>query len=345
MAPTNHAAWLKAKQDTVMVVEEAPYTTPSEGELVIRTKAMAINPADWHIQSKGMLVTNFPAILGCDVAGEVVEVHPSMANRFAVGDRVIGSANPTLNKDGVYCYSGFQEYMIPTATQVAKIPEHTRYEDAVVLPLGVNTAASCIFSKEILNLKMPFESDGIEGKTLLIWGASSSVGACGVQMATRAGYDVVAVASDKNHDMVRGLGAKTCFDQNDAAIVDDLVDHFMGKEVVGTYAAISTPVTIPLCCQVLDRCGGNKVVASVMPGAESFSSRGVSVQSNFVAMQSFQAEGKMAAIWEWLGKALQEGTMKCMPPHEVVGHGLEDVQKAVDLIGKGVSGKKLVVVL
>ncbi|KAI1608249.1 zinc binding dehydrogenase [Exophiala viscosa] len=345
MAPTNHAAWLKAKQDPIMVVEEAPYTSPAEGELVIRTKAVAINPADWHIQDKGMLVTKFPAILGCDVAGEVVEVHPSLANRFAVGDRVFGSANPLFNKDGVYCYSGFQEYMIPKPPQIAKIPEHTTYKDAVVLPLGVNTAASCIFSKEILNLSMPLHSDGGKGKTLLVWGASSSVGACGVQMAALAGYDVVAVASSKNHDMVKGLGAKTCFDQNNTTIVDDLVEHLKGKDVVGAYAAISTPLTIPLCCEVLDKCGGNKVVASVMPGAEAFSSRGVSVQANFVAMHSFVAEGKMTAIWEWLEKALREGRMKCMPPHEVVGHGLGDVQKAVDLMGKGVSGKKLVVVL
>ncbi|KAK5024651.1 hypothetical protein LTS07_008497 [Exophiala sideris] len=345
MAPTNHAAWLKAKQDPVMIVAEAPYTNPAEGELVIRTKAVAINPADWHIQGKGMLVTQFPAILGCDVAGEVVEVHPSLADRYVVGDRVTGSANPLFNKAGVYCYSGFQEFMIPIPSQISKIPEHTSYEDAVVLPLGVNTAASCIFSKEILNLEMPFESDGGKGKTLLIWGASSSVGACGVQMATLAGYDVVGVASRNNHDMVKSLGAKTCFDHNDATVIDDLVESLKGMDVVGAYAAISTPVTIPLCCEVLDRCGGNKVVASVMPGAEAFSSRGVSVQSNLVAMQSFKAEGKLTATWEWLEKALQEGKMKCMPPHEVVGHGLGDVQKAVDLIGRGVSGKKLVVVL
>jgi NADPH:quinone reductase-like Zn-dependent oxidoreductase len=345
MAPINHAAWLKAKQDSPMVVDEAPYTSPSEGELVIRTKAMALNPADWHIQTKGMLVTQFPAILGCDVAGEVVEVHPSLANRFAATDRVIGSANPLNNKDGVYCYSGFQEYVVLNSPQIAKIPEQTSYEDAVVLPLGVNTAASCIFSDEILNLDMPTASHGGKGKTLLIWGASSSVGSCGVQMAALAGYDVVAVASRKNHDMVKDLGAKACYDHNDATVVDDVVEDLKGKHVIGAYAAISTVATIPLICEILDRCGGEKVVASVMPGAEALSSRDVKVQSNLAAMQSFRAGGKLAAIWEWLEKALQDGKMKCMPPPEVVGHGLGDVQKAVDLIGKGVSAKKLVVVL
>lgn len=50
MSPQNHAAWLMKKQDTVFVVDKAPYNKPGPGELVIRTKAVAINPADWLIQ-------------------------------------------------------------------------------------------------------------------------------------------------------------------------------------------------------------------------------------------------------------------------------------------------------
>lgn len=73
MSPKNRAAWITAKQSPINVVDNAPYTNPSANELVIKTKAIALNPADFHIQKLGILLKEYPAILGCDVAGEVVE--------------------------------------------------------------------------------------------------------------------------------------------------------------------------------------------------------------------------------------------------------------------------------
>jgi len=48
-------------------------------------------------------------------------------------------------------------------------------------------------------------------------------------------------------------------------------------------------------------------------------------------------------VWSWLTEALANGSVKCKPDAEVVGHGLEAIQGAVDRMGKGVSAKKLVV--
>lgn len=346
MAPVNHAAWLKAKQDPTMVVEPASYTPPSANELVIQTKAIALNPVDFGIQSIGILVTQYPAIVGCDVAGEVVEVHPSLVSQFAVGDRVIGAATPLALKDGVFCYAGFQEYVVLRSPTIAKIPDSITYEDGAVLPLGFNTAASCLFPKELLGLSMPSSGkEAGQGKTLLVWGASSSVGSCGVQLATLAGYEVVAVASKKNHDMVKSLGAKTCFDQSDTNLVQGIVANLKGKDVVGAFDAISTDATLPSLCEILDVCGGTKKIAAVMPGVEAKSTRGVDIQTNFLVLNTFKESGMLETVWRWLEKALGDGEMKCMPQHEVVGHGLDDIQKAVGLMGKGVSAKKLVVSL
>lgn len=89
MAPSNRASWLLDKQHPVNAVKIAPYTAASDNEIVIKVKAMAINPADVKIQQMGMLITDYPAILGCDVAGEVIEVGPSLADVYNVGDRVI----------------------------------------------------------------------------------------------------------------------------------------------------------------------------------------------------------------------------------------------------------------
>lgn len=286
---------------------------------------------------------DYPAILGCDVAGEVVEVHSSLADVFDIGDRVTGAATCLDRKDGRYCYAGFQEFVVLRLPCIAKIPKKVAYEDAVVLPLGINTAASCLFMDETLGLKAP-SVDGIKvgrGGILLVWGASSSVGSCGVQMATHAGYEVVGVASRRNHDMVQALGATMCFDQSDPDVVGDIVTYLSGKEVVGAYDAVSNDATLNTVCEILDNSRGRKLVASVMPGAEGKATRGVKIVTNFATDMASSEFFK--ATWQWLDKVMEENRIKYMPPSEVIGNGLEHLQQAADLLAEGVSAKKLVV--
>src|SRR4051794_16745559 len=93
LMPTNSAAWLSAPYAD-LTVGDAPYTAASAGELVIRNRAVAVNPLDDVKQSTGDLMYSWlphPAILGEDVAGEVVDVGPGVTG-FAVGDRVIAYA-------------------------------------------------------------------------------------------------------------------------------------------------------------------------------------------------------------------------------------------------------------
>lgn len=352
--PTNHAAWLQTRQAPQMVVDSAPYTSPDANELVIRTRAVAFNPVDWGIQALGILIDQYPAILGCDVAGEVVEVHPSVADTFSIGDRVLGMASPLRTKNGVFCYAAFQEYVILKVPYIAKIPQTLQFKDATVLPLGVNTASTCLFISACLGLRLPGtqaqpqqDDKGQQEKreALLVWGASSSVGSCGVQLATHAGYEVVGIASRKNHDLVKQLGAKECFDQADPALVDHVVRSLEGKYLVGAYDAISKDDTLASVCEILDRAGGRKLVAAVMPGAEAKATKGVKITTNFAVFDHFETTGDAKHLWTWLEKALQDDTFKCAPPADVVGHGLDHVQKAVDVLKQGVSAKKLVVTI
>ena len=86
---SNKAAWLH-KANTPLEVGEAPMPTAGLNELVVRNAAVAINPLDTHMQSSGVFVQQWPAIFGCDVAGEVYEVGSEAQERFKKGDRVIG---------------------------------------------------------------------------------------------------------------------------------------------------------------------------------------------------------------------------------------------------------------
>jgi NADPH:quinone reductase-like Zn-dependent oxidoreductase len=84
----NEAAYLD-EPGAPLVVREAPFPKAGPGEIVVRNAAIAINPVDWHMQDNGMFIRQWPAVFGCDVAGEVYEIGPDV-QLFEVGDRVMG---------------------------------------------------------------------------------------------------------------------------------------------------------------------------------------------------------------------------------------------------------------
>ena len=71
-----------------MVVSSAPYTSPSKGEVTIQVIDIAVNPIDWILQETDMFGSTYPAVFGCDVAGEIVEVGEGVDD-FHTGQRVI----------------------------------------------------------------------------------------------------------------------------------------------------------------------------------------------------------------------------------------------------------------
>lgn len=339
MSPTNHALWLPAKQSPTMTVGEASYPSPGPNELVIRTKAVAMNPADNVIQKAGLLLTKYPAILGCDGAGIVEEVGSDLKSTFKSGDRVIGQTGPLED----YKYSSFQEYVVLKTPMLAKIPDDADFADAVVLPLGLTTAASCLYGSEMLDLHYPPSKDG-NGKILLIWGASSSVGCCGLQLAAAAGYEVFAIASLRNHNMLRSLGATQCFDYRNIDLIESVVKSLDDKEVVGALDAISSDDTLHALCEILHQSGGRKFISSIMPGADTKAKLDVTIMPNLNQDMSRSDFGPR--IWQGvLPSALESGKIQYKPDAEIVGHGLDAVQKALDMLAQGVSAKKLVVTL
>lgn len=93
----NQAAWL-TKADSPLQVLPAPMPIPGPHEIIVRNFAVAINPLDTHMQKSGIFVQQWPAIFGCDVAGEVHDVGAEVSARFKKGDRVIGYETPPLLK-------------------------------------------------------------------------------------------------------------------------------------------------------------------------------------------------------------------------------------------------------
>jgi len=236
MSSQNQAAWIHAKAEPFKV-GDAPLTKPGKGEVLIKNHAVAINPADWKMADFGYFVKAWPTILGCDLAGEIVEVGEGVTS-FSKGDRVL--AYPISLVKGALAEAAFQKYTIVLASLTCLIPDDMSFANASVLPLSISTAAAGLFQKDMLALPFPIHSPEKTGKKLLIWGGSSSVGSSAIQLAVAAGLEVITTASKRNAEYCKNLGAQQVFDHSSPGVVGDLVAELQKGEFAGAYDGKST---------------------------------------------------------------------------------------------------------
>ena len=189
---------------------------PSEGEVLVKVKAAGVNPVDAAV-ARGMLDQvipgKFPAIPGWDIAGEVVENGHS-ARRFKEGDQVYAYARRPEIKHGT-----FAEYIALPESYLAKTPEKLSVEESAGLPLVGLTAFQSLF----------VAGDLKEDQTLLILGASGGVGSVAIQLAKHINAKVIAVASKKNHDYMKELGADVTIDYNSEDLAEKVTTAAGGK--------------------------------------------------------------------------------------------------------------------
>jgi len=345
---TNEALWL-ASPRAALRVGPAPVPAPGTGEVVVRVRAVAVNPVD---AVSGFARRRFvypwlryPAVLGTDVAGEVAQVGAGVTS-LAVGDRVAGFATGQERFRNSPTHGAFQRFAVLSADLVTALPPGTAFTDAVVLPLGVSTAAAGLFQPDQLGLALPARDADERGETVLVWGASSSVGSNAVQLARGAGYRVVATASPHNHDLVRSLGASDVVDYRDPAAVQVLVRALEGHVLAGTVAIGAG--SLARAVAVARRASGSGRVASAYPtpvtAARGLLARpsGVRVSAIWGGTSAQNAVGP-AVFQQYLPGALSEGRYRLAPAAEVVGDGLAAVPRALELLRAGVSARKLVV--
>lgn len=308
----------------------------------------------------------YPFIFGFDAAGEVVEIGPGVT-RFEVGQRVIGHTTGTDQTNNSPAHGAFQIYTVLLVNASSPIPSTLSYESAAVLPLGVSTAACGLFQKDQLGLQYPSTSPKPTGKTLLVWGGSTSVGCNAIQLAVAAGYEVITTCSPRNFAFVKKLGASQAFDYNSKTVVTDLIHAFEGKTTAGALSI--GPRAAENCLDILDKCKGNKLIsmatypvpqpppknlvvltiaASYLSGMANIwvksKTRGIRTNFIFGSTLLYNEVGKAIYV-DFLPQALAEGTYIAAPDPQVVGKGLEYIQAGYDLQKKGVSAKKVVVSL
>jgi NADPH:quinone reductase-like Zn-dependent oxidoreductase len=371
--PENTALWLPSKR-AALTIGPAPYTPPRQGEIVVRVRAVAINPVDRLMLTIGDIIMpwiKYPFVLGSDVAGEVAAVGDGVT-RFRIGDHVVGHAVGSDKARNSAAEGGFQTFVVLLAHMASPIPAALSFEAACVLPLGLSTAACGLFQKDFLALRPPSAAPKLSGETLLIWGGSTSVGSNAIQLAVAAGYEVVTTASPHNFDYVKRLGASQAFDYRSKTVVADIVAALRGRSLAGALAIGAG--SAGACIDVVGACKGTSFVAlatpeasfddvtggrgrlwSLLPGigrmlvgnlrlmAKAAVKR---VRTKFIWGSSLLGNEVGPLIYEtFLPVALAEDRFIAAPAPLVVGHGLEAIPKAIARQRQGVSARKLVVTL
>ena len=166
--------------------------------------------------------------------------------------------------------SAFQHSVVVGESNAIPIPDTESFENAVVLPLACYTAMAGLFVPNQLGLSTaglgdPDTTLPPPESVLLVWGGSSSVGCCAIQMAHAAGYEVYTVASERNRALCLSIGASKVFDGADDNLEQLIVGSLEGKIAAGALDCIvDGESTVNACARILAQANGRKKVMTVL---------------------------------------------------------------------------------
>jgi NADPH:quinone reductase-like Zn-dependent oxidoreductase len=185
----------------VLRVDEVPKPVPDDDEVLIRVRATVVGPPDSAAREGSPLPIRFfsglrrpTAVPGDVFAGEVEAIGGSVA-RFAPGDAVFGTAAPGSGAHAEYL-------CLPEDGAVTIMPSNLGHSEAAAVCDGGLTAMA--FLQDHAHVEA--------GDSVLVNGASGSVGTAAVQLANAFGAAVTGVCSTANVELVRSIGAETVID-------------------------------------------------------------------------------------------------------------------------------------
>ena len=212
------AAYLNAPgEPEVIQYGDLPIPDVKANEVRVKVEAVALNPIDTYIRS-GLVKMALPTpfIPGCDLAG-IVESVGAGITRFKVGDRVWGSNQGLLGRQGTFAeYAGVEEaFLYP-------LPSNVRAEDAAAVALVGITAHLGLFQHAKL----------VPGECVFVNGGTGGVGAMVVQMARAVGARcITTVGTPEKAALAKDLGAELVINYKSDDIAAAVKQFTAGKGV------------------------------------------------------------------------------------------------------------------
>jgi NADPH2:quinone reductase len=202
----------------VMKVETVPDLSPSPAQVLVRVRAVGVNPVDTYIRS-GVYANKppLPYTPGSDGAGEVLAVGADVGG-FKAGDRVyiagdnLGGARTGLCAEQALC----------APTQLHQLPSNVTFGQGAAVGVPYATAYYSLFRR----------AQARPAETLLVHGASGGVGIAAVEMGRAHGMFVIGTAStERGRQAVTEHGAHVVVDHSDPGYLEAIMQATAGKGV------------------------------------------------------------------------------------------------------------------
>lgn len=340
--PSKHLAAIIPQKGGPLAVEERTTPTCGPKQLLIEVHAIAFNPIDYYQRDMGFFIEEYPAVVGCDIAGIVAQTGSDMSPRApTTGTRVTALASSFYHK-GNPDYGAMQKYVLVGEDTVAVLPDEFSFVEGCVFPLAALTAWNGWLWAGIARVPI----DRSEKKGVLVWGASSSMGALAVQGAKNMGYTVYATASPQHHEYLKTLGAARVFDYKSDDVSSDILDAAKedGIAIRVAYHAIGAQ---QVSADIISKsAGSDQGKLAIAPIVDQNLKVPENVESAFVQAPEGPEAREERLRWifgTWLQEGLAAKQLVASPKIKVIEGGLESANKALDELKAGVSCTKLVI--
>lgn len=312
----------------VMKVEQVPDPTPSASQVLVRIRAVGVNPVDTYIRS-GVYAAKppLPYTPGHDGAGEVVAVGADVTT-VKPGDRVYIAGDNLGSPHAGLC----AELALCAPTQLHHLPAHVSFAQGAAMGVPYATAYYSLFRR----------AQARPGETVLVHGASGGVGIAAVEMARAHGMFVIGTAStERGRQIVKEHGAHAVVDHGDPAYVD-AIGAATGGKGVNVILEMAAHLNLDKDLTLLSKLGRVVIIGS--RGRVEIDPRGtMGREASIHGMLLFNvAPAELAATHAALVAGLENRTLQPVVGHEFP---LEDAPKAHEMVmGSGALGKVVITV-
>jgi len=308
---------LQFGEPEVLRLEDVPVPQPGPGEVLVRIRAIGVNPVETYQRSGSNPAIKLPWTPGMDSGGEIESVG-SGVKALRSGDRVYTSDTLT---------GSYAQFTLCESKSVYRLPANVSFQQGAAINIPYATAYRALFHR----------ARARAGEVVFIHGASGGVGIAATQIGRAAGFIVIGTAgTEAGRKLVTDNGAHHVLDHRDSTYLEQLMKLTNGRGVDVILEMLAN-VNLGKDLTVLAK-NGRVIVIGSRGNVEITPRELMKRDADIRAMTLFNAtDSELAGIHTALGAGLENGTLRPVVGREMP---LADAAKAhIAVLEPGAYGK------